>query len=65
MAKINRMPRFRSAIGKGMGIGVQSTKARVRASMGVKRKRIGDEVDGRTGSFIKSFSPSAMGWRRP
>lgn len=59
------MPRLRSAIGKGRGIGAQRVSARVRASMGVKRKRMGEEVEGRTGSFKKSFSPSAIGWRRP
>lgn len=59
------MPRLRSAIGKGRGIGVQRARARVRASMGVKRKSVGEEVEGRTGSFIKSLSPSAIGWRRP
>lgn len=62
---MKRMPKFKSAMGKGRGMGVQSIRAKVRASMGVKRKRMGEEVDGRTGSFIKSFSPSAMGWRRP
>lgn len=48
-----------------MGIGAQSVMARVNASMGVSRKRIGEEVDGRTGSLMKSFTPSAMGCRRP
>lgn len=62
---MNRMPRFRSAMGKGSGMGVQSVRARVRASIGINRKRMGDDVDGRTGSFMKSFSPSAMGCRRP
>lgn len=62
---MNRIPRFRSAIGKGRGIGVHSIKARVRASIGVNRNRMGEEVDGRTGSFMKSFRPSAMGWRSP
>lgn len=46
-------------------MGVQSIRARVRASMGVKRKRMWEEVDGRTGSFINSFRPSAMGWSSP
>lgn len=59
------MPRLRSAIGKGRGIGVQRVRARVSARIGVNRKRIGEDVEGRTGSFINSFSPSAMGWRRP
>lgn len=61
MARIKRMPRLRSAIGNGRGMGVQRVSARVRARMGVKRNRIGEEVEGRTGSFVKSFSPSAIG----
>lgn len=62
---MKRIPRLRSAMGKGRGIGVQRVSARARARMGVKRKSTGEEVEGRTGSFIKSFSPSAIGWRRP
>lgn len=42
-------------------MGAQSVRARERASMGARRNRRGDEVDGRTGSLIKSFTPSAMG----
>lgn len=61
MARINRIPRFRSAIGYGRGIGVQRARARVRAAIGVRRKRAGEEVDGRTGSLMNSFTPSAMG----
>lgn len=59
------MPRLRSAIGKGRGMGVHRVSARVRANIGVRRKRMGEEVEGRTGSFKKSFRPSAIGWRRP
>ena len=42
-------------------MGAHSVRARVRASIGVKRKRRGEEVDGRTGSLINSLTPSAMG----
>lgn len=49
----------------GRGIGAHSVRARVRASIGAKRKRTGDAVEGRTGSLIKSLIPSAIGWRRP
>ncbi len=35
------------------------------ASMGVSRNRTGEEVEGRTGSLIKSFTPSAIGCSRP
>lgn len=36
-------------------------RAKVRANIGVKIKRIGEEVEGRTGSLINSLTPSAMG----
>lgn len=65
MAKIKRSPRFKSAIGKGSGIGAQRVRASVRAIIGASKNRMGEEVDGRTGSFMKSFSPSAIGCRRP
>lgn len=42
-------------------MGAQSVMARVRASIGVSKNRIGEEVDGRTGSLINSFTPSAIG----
>lgn len=29
--------------------------------MGARRKRTGEEVEGRTGSLMKSLTPSAMG----
>ena len=47
--------------GYGIGIGAQRVRARVRARTGVARNRNGDEVDGRTGSLMNSFTPSAMG----
>lgn len=55
------MPRLRSAIGYGSGRGVHRERARVRARMGVSMNRAGDAVEGRTGSLINSFTPSAMG----
>lgn len=48
-----------------MGIGDHRVSASVRAKIGVAKNRKGEEVEGRTGSLIKSFTPSAMGWRRP
>lgn len=33
----------------------------MRASKGARRNKIGEEVEGRTGSLIKSFTPSAIG----
>lgn len=65
IARINRMPRLRSTTGYGRGMGAQRTKARVRARMGAKRKRIGEAVEGRMGSLINNFTPSAMGCRSP
>ena len=64
-ARIKRIPRFRSATGYGRGIGAQRVRASVSASMGAKRKRTGEEVDGRTGSLINNFTPSAIGCRSP
>lgn len=61
MASRNRMPRFRSASENGIGRGVQIEIARVRASIGVIINRIGEEVDGRIGSLMNSFTPSASG----
>ncbi|ONI39224.1 hypothetical protein AN396_08950 [Candidatus Epulonipiscium fishelsonii] len=46
-------------------MGDHKVRARIRASMGVKRNRIWEDADGRTGSLMNSFTPSAMGWRRP
>lgn len=46
-------------------MGAQRVRASVRASMGVRRNKTGEEVEGRTGSLINSFTPSAMGCRRP
>lgn len=61
IAKTNKIPRLRSATGYGKGIGVHRSKARVRASIGASKNRIGEAVDGRTGSLMNSFTPSAMG----
>lgn len=60
-ARINRIPRFRSAMGNGIGRGAHRVSARVKAKIGVKRNKNGEAVDGRTGSFVKSFRPSANG----
>lgn len=46
-------------------MGAHIIRARVRASMGVKINKKGEEVDGRMGSLIKSLIPSAIGWSRP
>lgn len=40
-------------------------RARRRANMGVIMNRRGDEVEGRIGSLMKSFTPSATGCSSP
>lgn len=64
-ARINRIPRLRSVTGCGKGMGAHRVMARASANIGVARNRNGDDVDGRTGSLMKSFTPSAMGWSSP
>lgn len=64
-ARTKRMLKLRSVIGCGRGIGVHRVRAKVRASVGARRNKIGEEVEGRTGSFINNLRPSAIGWRRP
>lgn len=59
------MPRFKSIIGWGRGMGAHSIRARVRANIGVARNRSGEEVEGRRGSLINSLTPSAIGCRSP
>jgi len=55
------MPRFRSIIGYGRGRGAHIVRARTRARMGVRINIMGVEDEGRMGSLIKSFKPSAKG----
>lgn len=55
------MVKFKSKTGYGIGIGAHRVIARVRASIGVKRNRMGEEVEGRTGSLMNSLTPSAIG----
>lgn len=64
-ARIKRMLRLRSVTGCGRGMGAHKVRARVRASIGARRNRTGDEEEGRTGSLMKSFTPSAIGCRSP
>ena len=59
------MPRFRSARENGRGSGIQMEIARSSASIGVVRNMIGEDVEGRMGSLINSFTPSAKGCRSP
>lgn len=55
------MPRFRSITGWGIGMGDQRMRARIRARMGAKINNKGEAVEGRTGSLMKSLTPSAIG----
>lgn len=64
-ARMKRIPRLRSATENGIGMGAHRVIASVNASMGVRRNKIGEEVEGRTGSFMNSFRPSAIGWSKP
>lgn len=59
------MPRFKSVIEWGMGMGAQRVIARVSASIGVARKRNGEDVEGRTGSLMNNLTPSAIGCKSP
>lgn len=65
IASMKSSPRLRSARENGMGSGVQMEIARIRASIGVVMNRIGEDVDGRIGSFTNNFTPSANGWSSP
>lgn len=64
-ASINNKPRFKSASVEGIGSGVQIIRAKNKASVGVRINNVGEEGDGRIGSLMNSFRPSAIGWRRP
>lgn len=64
-AIINKMPRLILITGWGMGRGVHNIRARVSANIGVAINKMGEAVDGRRGSLIKSLMPSAIGCRSP
>lgn len=61
----NSRPRLRSAKGNGRGSGIQIEIARRRAKVGVARNMMGDDDEGRMGSLMNSFTPSARGCSRP
>lgn len=46
-------------------MGDHKDKARVSARIGVAKNRKGEEVEGRTGSLMNSFTPSAIGCSKP
>lgn len=45
----------------GRGRGIHMSRARARAIVGAARNRNGEDVDGRIGSLMNSFRPSAIG----
>lgn len=49
----------------GRGKGVHMIIARVKARVGARINKIWEDVDGRIGSLIKSFTPSAIGCKSP
>lgn len=60
-ARIKSMPRLRSATEYGRGSGAHRVRARVNARAGAAKNTKGEDVDGRIGSLMKSFTPSAIG----
>lgn len=64
-ASMNSRPRFMSANIIGIGRGVQIESAINSASVGVRINSVGDAEEGRTGSLMNSFTPSAIGCRSP
>lgn len=65
MASMNNTPRFILTRGCGMGKGVHIVRARARARIGAVINMEIEEVRGRRGSFVKSLTASAIGWRSP
>lgn len=65
IANINSMPRLTLISGVGIGSGDQIRRASVSAMVGIIRNSVVDEIVGRVGSLIKSFTPSAIGCSSP
>lgn len=63
--KIKIKDRFIEENWWGKVIGIQIVKAIERANIGDKKKMIEEAEKGFDGSFIKSFTPSAIGWSKP
>lgn len=61
IAIINSRVRFMFVKANGIGIGAHDVSARVKAKMGDKVNKIGEERDGFVDSFVISFRPSAIG----
>lgn len=63
--RMNSTPRFKSMRAWGIGRGTQIVRAKVRAMMGAVMNIRVDDVAGREGSFVNSFTASATGCSRP
>lgn len=51
--------------GYGMGSGIHMVRASVRARFGAIMNINMEDVRGRRGSLVKSFTASAIGWSKP
>lgn len=65
IASMNSTPRFILTRGYGIGRGIHMVRASVRARIGAIMNIVADDVSGRRGSLVKSFTASATGCRRP
>lgn len=65
MASMNSTPRFMLIRGCGMGSGVHIVRASDRARIGAIMNMVTDDVSGRVGSLVNSFTASAIGCSRP
>lgn len=61
MASMIKRPRLNVVSSAGIGRGAQIIRARVSAIVGIVINSIVEEIVGRRGSLMNSFTPSAMG----
>lgn len=62
---MNNTPRFMLMRGYGMGRGAHIVRAKARARIGAIMNMVVEDVSGRRGSLVNSFTASAMGCRSP
>lgn len=65
MASMNRTPRFMLTSGCGIGSGTHMVSASVSARIGAMMNIVIEDVRGRRGSLVNSFTASAIGCSRP
>jgi len=65
MASINSTPRFMFTSGCGIGSGTHIVRASASAKIGAIMNIVIEDVRGRRGSLVNSFTASAIGWSRP